>query len=569
MNPMFGLARGLTLALGLGLSLSLGLLVHPAAAQLADVTSQTFGAYLQPGATLSSYTERLHQEFHQLDADQDGGLTAADADLHDAVAKAQLRATAAIALLRADLDHDGAVTADELRRYLAYERRSQPGASIAQSIEAEVRRVMAADKDGDGKVTLAEAMNAAETVAGNRYSMSFGLSARVRQLIALSRNGDGRLTLAQFEALGAEQFRAVDTDDNGTISQDEINAFRRRQLEETRRKAQATLEAKTQAECVMPKASDAAKVVLLSAHRAEALSRVAVGSQEVVTGTGEIRIEPGAEPLYVVVITDEPTIWRVTGAADRIERLVGAALSNTTAKPRVSFASGTIFMGSPVDASKQPDTTPLIGFTGVPAERISFVARTNCFKAFVEAKSVDAITSVALVRRHSGKEPSVVVGRYNVGAFLLPSGTIRSGYDDKTQPRLTIVKEFGSLTLRGDTSGVVVQTGPVDLDEDLARSRPGGIVDVDEKAVVASRPAERYELLPGLAGLMQLQNTRAITRNSQGEFIIHRQIRFPPGLADHPVKFVLLHGVPLPTGDTGGVTVISEDSGEVIKYDRR
>ncbi len=576
MKRIAGLARGLTLGLGL----SLCLLAYPAAAQFPDVTAQTFLMYLQPGATLGTYTERLRQEFRQLDADQDGVLTAADADLHDAVAKAQLRMAAAMQVLRADLDRDGAVTADELRRYLAYERRSQTGPSVAQSIEAEVRRAMAADKDGDGKLTLAEVMSAAEGLADNRYNAMFGLSARIRQLVAQSHSGDGRLTLADFEALGAEQFRAVDADNNGTISQDELNGFRRRQAEETRRKAEAAFaetrrkaeaerEAKMQAECVMPKASDAAKVVVLSARRGEALSRVALGSQDVVTGTGEIRIEPGAEPLYIVVITDEPTIWRLTGAVDRVERLVGAGLSNMEAKARVSVSAGVITLGSTAGEAKKADATPLIGFSGLPAERVSFVARTSCFKPFVEAKSTDAAVAVGLVRRQSGKDPTVVVGRYNVGAFVVPSGTIRSGYDDKTQPRLTIVKEFGTLTLSGDVSGVVVQTGPIDLDQDLANSRPGGVVDVDDKSVVAGVPVMRYDMLPGLAGLMQLQNSGAITRNKRGEFIIHREIRLPAGLSDHPVKFLLLHGVPLPQGDTGGVTVISEDTGQVIRFDRR
>ena len=124
-------------------------------------------------------------------------------------------------------------------------------------------------------------------------------------------------------------------------------------------------------------------------------------------------------------------------------------------------------------------------------------------------------------------------------------------------------------TPRGDTSGVVVQTGPVDLDQDLARLRPGGVVDIDEKSVVAHAPVARYDILPSLAGLMQLQNSGAITRNTRGEFIIHRQIRFPAGLSDHSVKFLLLRGVPLPQGDIGGATVISDETGEAVRFDRR
>jgi hypothetical protein len=68
---------------------------------------------------------------------------------------------------------------------------------------------------------------------------------------------------------------------------------------------------------------------------------------------------------------------------------------------------------------------------------------------------------------------------------------------------------------------------------------------------------------------MQLMNSGALTRNHEGEFIIHRQIRFPAGIDEHHVTFLLLHGVPLPQGDSGGAMVIAEDTGQQIKLDRR
>jgi len=485
---------------------------------------------------------------------------------------------AAMQLLQADLDRDGAVTADEMRRFLRYQARTQSNPAMAQAFEAQLTRMMAADKNGDGKVTLAEAMDAAEAQIGNNsgYAALYGLAGRVRQLLALSPTHDNRLTLADFEALGAERFRALDTDNNGTISQDELNAWRRREAEEARRKleearraAEAARDEKAQAECVMPKASDAARVVLVSAHRSEALSRVALGSQDVATRTGEIRIEPGAEPLYLVVITQEPTIWRVTGAVERVERLVAAALTTADANMRLGFAGNTITFGSGPNAANKAEATPLIGIAGLPADRVSFIPRASCLKAFTETRSTDAAWSIALVRRHAGKDPAVIVGRYNVGAFVLPSGTIRSAYDDRTQPRLTIVKEYGTLTLAGDSSGVVIRTGPLDLDKELVETSPGGVVDVDDKAVVAPVAAVRYDILPGLAGLMQLQNSGALSRNREGEFIIHRQIHFPAGLGEHHVTFLLLHGVPRPQGDPGGAMVIDEDTGQQIKLDRK
>jgi Ca2+-binding EF-hand superfamily protein len=553
---------------------ALALVAFPAAGQIPDPATQAFMQRLQPGATLGSFTEQLRQEFRQLDADADGVLTAADADLHDTAAKAQLRAAAAMQFLRFDLDRDGVVTADEARRMLRYEQRNLTRTNSAQMIEAEVSRVMASDKNGDGKVTLAEAMDAAVAQIGAGFNAIYSPSGRVRTLLALSPSHDNRLTLADFEALGAERFRALDTDNNGTISQDELNAYRhreadeaRRKAEEARRQAQAERDEKAQAECVMPKASDASKVAVLSARRSEALSRVALGSQDVVTGTGEIRIEPGAEPLYVVVITQEPTIWRVTGAVERVERLVAAAITTEESNMRLGISGNTITVGG--GAPSKADTTPLIGVIGLPADRVTFVPRANCFKAFIETRSIDAAYSLALVRRYAGKDPAVVAGRYNVGAFALPSGTIRSAYEDRTQPRLTIEKRYGTLNLAGDTSGVVVRSGPMDLDKELAETSPGGLVNIDEKSVVTPATVVRYDILPGLAGLMQLQNSGALTRNREGEFIIHRQIRFPAGLGEHRATFLLLHGVPLPQGNSGVATVISEDTGQEIKLDRR
>jgi Ca2+-binding EF-hand superfamily protein len=559
-----------------GLAVALALLAVPVAGQVPDPATTALMQQLQPGATLADYTARLQQEFRQLDADSDGVLTAADADLHDAAAKTQLRAGAAMQFLRFDLDHDGIVTADEVRRAMRYEQRAQTRTNAEQMIEAEVKRIMAADKNGDGKVTLEEAMDAAEAQMGRGYNMMYGLSTRVRQLIALSPGHDNRLALADFEALGAARFHAVDTDNNGTISQDEFNAYRRREADEARRKAeearrqaQAVRDEKAQAECLIPKASDTARIAVLSAHRAEALSRVALGSQDVVTRTGEIMIEEGSEPLYIVVISQEPTIWRVTGAVERVERLVAASLTTADANMRLGVAGNVIRLGDGQTPPNMAETTPLIGITGLPADRVTFVRRATCFKAFTETQSIDAAYSIGLVRRHAGKNPAMITGRYDVGAFLLPSDAVRSAYDDRTQPRVIIVKQYGTLNLAGDASGVVIRTGPVDLDKELAETAPGGVIDIDEKSVVASAAVVRYDLLPGLAGLMQLMNSGTLTRNHEGEFIIHRQIRFPAGLDEHHVTFLLLHGVPLPQGDSGGAMVIAEDTGQQIKLDRR
>jgi hypothetical protein len=319
----------------------------------------------------------------------------------------------------------------------------------------------------------------------------------------------------------------------------------------------------------MPKASDAAQVVVLSAHKTEALSRLTLASQDVKTGTAEIRIEPGPEPLYIVVAAKEATIWRVTGATERVERFVATA--TTTSEGRM--ATGISFDGMNIAAgfnwapmNKVDKPVPLAGVVGVPRERVSFLANANCLAPFIEVHSSEGAKTLAAVRQDTGKQPATVAARVNVGVFELPSGKIQSAYADQDEPRLVIVKEFGTLKLTGDTSGVVVRTGPVDLENETAQTSPGGVVEIDERSVVASTPVVRYDVLPGPSGLIQLMNSGALTRTRRGEFVIHRNIRFPAALAAHSVTFLLMPNVPVPEGNPDGSTVISEETGQPIEF---
>ncbi|HEY0300639.1 MAG TPA: hypothetical protein VGC36_04875, partial [Rhizomicrobium sp.] len=101
---------------------------------------------------------------------------------------------------------------------------------------------------------------------------------------------------------------------------------------------------------------------------------------------------------------------------------------------------------------------------------------------------------------------------------------------------------------------------------DLQRFSPGGVVAIDPAAVVSPAVAEPYEVLPQQAGLIQLVQKGAITRNRSGEYLIREKIRFPAGLAGaHSVKFLLLRDVPEPDGDPAHCEVVSEATGQPIK----
>jgi hypothetical protein len=92
---------------------------------------------------------------------------------------------------------------------------------------------------------------------------------------------------------------------------------------------------------------------------------------------------------------------------------------------------------------------------------------------------------------------------------------------------------------------------------------PGGLVEIDPRSVVASQRVERYDVMPEEAGLIRLEQDGAITRNSSGEFLVHRKIRFPAGLYGM-LRFRIQKGTPMPEGDPGHSCVIVEATGMML-----
>ena len=502
--------------------------------------------HMPGGTTLERYLQVFRQDFRRLDADGNGTLDAADIDLHDQMTKASALMPIAMRMFMADLNGDGVITEDELRRRLQYDQRltNSPSATIAANVEQEVRKFMAADTDHDGRITWDEAIAWLRQQANP--AATYGMGVTVKQVLTLAPPGKSSLTLAELEDAATAFFRKVDTDSNGTISLDELETERTRvnqaNLDVTRQRATEA----ARVNCDVPKASDAAKVVLLSAYETESLSTVALGSQNEVTGVGNVVAEPGTGPLYLVIATNQATIWRFYGATDRIERVV-------------------VMSTQPWSGKLAKNAPPRAGVVGVPAERVSFPHAGNCLSYFTTAPSTQSAQAAGTVKAVVGKSPEVVVAKYSVIAFNAPSGRIES----------TKTGGGGGLIIVQNGQRFVVENGKMralettqNPDAELDRFHPGGVVTIDAKAVVASVPVEPYEVLPQEAGLSQLVKSGALSRNGSNEFLINKEMRFPGGLnGAHSVKFLLRRGVPTPTGHPGHSTVISEETGEQLKFD--
>jgi len=545
----------------------------PASAQAPTAppqATQYLLARLAAAPTLERYLQLARFSFGQLDINGDGRLTRIDDELVIAMSSAQLRAAAMTQLMRADFDNDGAVTADELRIMLRYERRAglkgDNAAAFAAAIEQTVATMMKPDADGDGRLTYAEAAAAIQSAPTFKIPGHLAPPSEVQTLMAFDANGDGALTLPELEAAYDVVFRAADADGNGTVSAEELAAYKtrldepnaaarreavaaaeRREAERQRAEAERAQRAEAEAaarrhkedearaKCAMPKASAAARIVMLGLYETEALSSVALGSMDKVTHAGTITVEPGAEPLYLVITSYAAAIWQFSGAVDRIERVVLASLKAT-------------------------------GATGLPAERLTQLAGTNCLPYFYELQSSDTAKASGRVAEDAGRAPDLVVARYEVGGFAVPSGAVLSQTDPRKPHVMVIQKSGGSLTIEGDASNIVLQTPSLrSLEADLRRFNPGGVMDIDASKVISLLPAAPYDVLPQQAGLLQLMRSGALTQNRSGEFLIQRKIRYPAGLAGaHSVKFLLLKGVPRPDGDPGHSNVVAEETGQSI-----
>jgi Ca2+-binding EF-hand superfamily protein len=492
--------------------------------------------FVQPGASVGTIGQRIQPAFRHLDANGDGRLDAADIALHDAVSLAALRVATASRMMQADLDGDGFVTEAELATKLAFEQRLLDGprrARVEMQRAESLRQWTAADTDGDRRVSWSEAAAAVP----QRPAATFPGTAQVGGLLAAVGRTGGALTEEEFTTLVETAVRTVDTDGNGTISQEEFAAYQR-QVSELRRRS-APMQAGPA--CNLPRASEAAEVMLISGYEGDALSTATIGSQDVVTRTAAIHVAPGRQPLYLVLATHTPTIWRFTGAVDRLERVVLS--SNRAAAPQAA---------------------PLVGAVGLPADRVTFVAHVNCLRYFSEIPSGQAAVAAAVVRAETGKEPGVVASRRTISLVDLPSGTFRSTEAPSSE---AIIREWAGSPRPDAPDGTAAIAA---VRRDFDRFYSGGLVRIDPAQTVSSLPAASYEVLPAEAGLMQLLMRGALGTNGSREFLIRERIRFPAGLhGAHSVRFLLLRGVPLPEGSAGHSCVISEETGATINVGPR
>jgi hypothetical protein len=277
--------------------------------------------------------------------------------------------------------------------------------------------------------------------------------------------------------------------------------------------------------CTMPGAHPDDEVVLFGAYEGDTISTATVAGQDEATTTIRVDVAPGTRPLYVVLSAFDSTIWRFEGDTARVRQVVLVGV-------RAQGVTG-------IDAARVDDQSAEVG--SLPEAR--------CFPPFWDPLSPEGLAARGVVTRTIGRAVDVFAGQYGVGTLFLPSASVEA-----------------AVAPPGTPNGL-----DPDVYAEALRFVPGGVVEVDPDAVVASEPGEPYVVLPHHFGLAQLVATGALEVRGSADafpatFYIASPIpRFPAGLhGGFLVSFVLGTGVPMPPGSPGHSCVISEETGEAL-----
>lgn len=421
--------------------------------------------------------------------DRDGdGLDADDLLRMQRISEAGWRSQSVARILAFDLDGDLQVTLAELDR--GY-RGGPPGK------QATIDAIMAEyDKNGDGIISLHEAAAITRDFRNDDQT-------RARVLLRLDPDRDGKLTQEELRSLAGRHFAKLDTDRDGRISAQEAAPVRDRAA--VMRNVGSVMP-----ECTFPRPGAAAQIVVVKASGPKTMSPVTLGSTDEIVTVSNLTIEPKGNPLYLVLFADDPVVWRLVGATDRVE----AVILGTDEWTRNKQA------GSP--------RVPATGIVGVDKSKVTFADR-NCLATWHNDPVQVGIVRYR-IEQFTGRLPGVVLSESFHANVRIPSGTagppikgdlaVPAGYSAKEWPKAIMFYEGGLA--RFGAAQVVARANPIP-----------------------------YEVLPNQFGIAQIIGSGAAQRIDERTLRLVRPIpNLPAGLAGaHTENILLADDVPLPPGD--------------------
>jgi hypothetical protein len=220
-------------------------------------------------------------------------------------------------------------------------------------------------------------------------------------------------------------------------------------------------------------------VIYLSVYSGNAISSVSLGGDDIDVSVVDITIEMGEEPIYIIADSHEALIWRFSGAIERVTHVILNA----------NFRDG--------------EKRVRAGVVGLSRSVLHPMQQGNCFAEMELTKLHGAHADRfrnGLIGALTGRDANLVL--YSIDSlwttrqatrFLQPSGIKLLWSEDYVGRR--------TLPQSGDA---------IEIWRQIARSQPGGIVDLDPATVVSPVDVKRYTVLPSAAGIAQLIDEGAL-----------------------------------------------------------
>ncbi len=478
-------------------------------------------------------------------------VTEADLQVPAKIAQAQARSQAWSQLMIADLDGNGRVTKDNLRRVYRNQAATAPLNQALAQIDQRVDRMFQTyDLDRDGVITLEEVSRASQgqwNFAANAQS--------VRTALPLSLGKGNVLTLEDFQATVDTVLAEIDSDHDGLLSQAEVASYskviegaRRREnqalQERIRRQTEAAQLAASLQQCQFAPVPENVEFVVVAARTGRAVSTLSLGQPDESVGVADIVVAPGERPLVLLAWSQAPMIWRLRGATERVQSLMATSMAGDT------------------------NAVPGTAVEGLPAGKVALAERSGCLAAAWPGFDAMLDKAIPVLFKHF---PDNVM-RLDSAGVLTMSGA--SGYAQDDYP--------GRVTIDGDGPAGAIWQNFLDL-------FPAGLVHVGAEGVISGRRPVPYEQLPGLAGLAHLiedGSLKVLSWGTQhrlegsGPIVIGggklkggtmtvqsvptvvmatAKLRFPGSLPPGTIRTVIVaHGVPEPENPPQGVCMMAE-----------
>lgn len=443
--------------------------------------------------------------------------------------------------LQKDLDGDGRVTRQE------FDASSDLGLSGSgkERLQKKALQTLArTDTDKNGIVTWSEALADAKAELASRKGKSNRMSL-LDALFVLDPNQDGIVTVGEARTLAGALFDRFDADGNGYLDPPEHKKRQAYIREKTVRSANTAIprSQRYRLPCELPKPDVGDEVVLVAGLEPEAMSTVFLGADTSWTWTGEMTIEPGKKPIYLLVYSRSATIWRFKGALDRIAKVV--------------------FLPSGVSKGNG------VGQIGLPRDKVVFGEARACIRTMPQKGTGQWQLDRARIETTLGRNIDKLVLARKFADISVPSGTVTfTGGPNLVNDSGWVIIQRGKTSRRERVPTSHAPTEPPEGVDAMTWGRiyeraRGGIEKLDANAVVSPGAKGNYTFLPGDAGLLPLLTSGALSRIDKAYMKVEKPIsQWPQRLATR--RFILKKGLPTPDNFPASYCLYSEDTGELL-----